>query len=465
MLPRLPLAALTVSCSTFLLLVGSPAPLPAQNCPRTSIGSTPLPDLGNGTYRGFTGGLYPNGQNVPPPAHAAAGAAAAAAVRPLDQSGQPSPTGRIVLLSIGMSNTTQEYSSFQALSNQDPNRNSAVTVVDGAQGGQTAPIVADPNSNFWVVVNQRLTAAGVTPQQVQVAWVKEAVAGPTGGFPQHAQALQGYLAAIARNLKSKFPNIRIAFQSSRIYAGYATTSLNPEPYSYESGFAVQWLIAQQIGGDPALNHDPARGPVVAPWLAWGPYLWADGLVPRADGQTWRCIDLSSDGTHPSTSGRLRVAYMLNDHFTGDPYARPWYVAVPGTRAAVPGHGVGCPGGPGTVTIRNLSMPFVGNLTFRHGVGNAALNAPASMLIATQRGAVVLDGWCTAWLAPASLVATIGTTTTSAGAATLQFAVPNDQSLVGLVLPSQWLVLDPAAPGLRVISGASMSDAFSLRIGT
>jgi len=36
------------------------------------------------------------------------------------------------------------------------------------------------------------------------------------------------------------------FLSSRIYAGYATTLLNPEPYAFESGFSVQRLVQAQI---------------------------------------------------------------------------------------------------------------------------------------------------------------------------------------------------------------------------
>jgi hypothetical protein len=440
------------------------AALPAQNCGRTSINETPLTDLAAGSYRGFQGGLYAGGSNQPPAAHAAAGALQAAAVQPLDANGQPNPSGRIVLVSIGMSNTTQEFSTWLPISNADPQRNGAVVVVDGAQGGQDARIVANPNANFWNVVNQRLANASVTPLQVQVAWLKEAVAGPTLGFPAHAQELQGLLVQIAQNLRAKYPNLRLAFVSSRIYAGYATTALNPEPYAYESGFAVKWLIDQQVNGDAALNFDPARGAVRAPFLAWGPYLWADGLRPRGDGLTWVCADLQSDGTHPSPSGRQKVAAMLDAHFRGDAFCTPWYLGA-NQRAAMVRYGAGCPGGGGPLATRWSSLPFLGNAAFGYGVTNARAGSPAAAFFATARGSLALDAQCTLLVDPARVAVVIGLATNATGTATLRIAVPNDAGLAGLQLPSQWLVLDPAAPGLRMLGGGALSEGVELRLGT
>ncbi len=77
-----------------------------------------------------------------------------------------------------------------------------------------------------------------------------------------------------------FQNLQIVYLSSRIYAGYATNRLNPEPYAYESAFAVRWLIRDQMKGNDDLNFEPAKGTVVAPLILWGPYLWADGIAPR-----------------------------------------------------------------------------------------------------------------------------------------------------------------------------------------
>jgi hypothetical protein len=157
--------------------------------------------------------------------------------------------------------------------------------------------------------------------------VKEAIAGPNLPFPADAVELQGYLRAIAMVLKDKFPTIDLAYYSSRIYAGYAVSQLNPEPYAYQSGFSAKWVIESQIAGnDPGLNYRADAGPVEAPWLSWGPYLWADGLVPRSDGLIWECVDFQNDGTHPSESGRAKVAAQLLEFFTTDSTATPWFLA-------------------------------------------------------------------------------------------------------------------------------------------
>lgn len=285
-----------------------------------------MPDLAGQAYKGESGGLYPDGKNQPPKAHLDAGLLLAREIAPLDRQGNKSPSGRIVMCSIGMSNTTQETRSFLKLAAVDPGLNPKLTVVDCAQGAQTAAKIQDPSSPYWKLVNERLSNAEVSPQQVQVVWIKEANGNPTEPFPEHARKLQNQLVNILHNLHDKFPNLKIAYLSSRIYGGYAGGILNPEPYAYEEGFSMKWLIADQIAGAPELNYGAVKGPVRAPWIAWGPYLWADGLKGRKDGQViWKREDLGPDGTHPSLLGREKVARLLMDFLKTDPTSRPWFV--------------------------------------------------------------------------------------------------------------------------------------------
>lgn len=310
------------------------APLRASNCAGTSTGMIPVNDLGAGLYKGVQGGLYPGGANVRPAAHEAAGVAIASAIVALDTLGQPDPAnGHVVFVSIGMSNCTQEFSAFVPKSNADPLRRSDVSTIDCAVGGQTAQILAQPTSAYWDSVATRLRGHGSSPRQVQIVWLKDANANPTGTFEVTTDTLAAQFFRIVQIIKTKLPNVKQVFFTSRIYAGYASTTLNPEPYAYENAFAIKRVIAQQLAGDPALNYDAANGPVVVPWLSWGPYLWADGLNPRSDGLTWACSELnSSDGTHPSATGRLKVADSLLAFVRRDAATAPWYT-IPGTLGA------------------------------------------------------------------------------------------------------------------------------------
>jgi hypothetical protein len=172
-----------------------------------------------------------------------------------------SPTGKIVLLSVGMSNTTDEFCSGgsatcdsftfmgQAAANAGVNH-TTLAIANGAAGDRAASTWDAPTlPNYDRVRDQVLAPAGLSEKQVQVVWVKEADPGPTVSLPSSsadAYALETYLGDIMRALKTRYPNVHLVFLSSRIYGGYATTTLNPEPYAYESGFAVKWLIQAQI---------------------------------------------------------------------------------------------------------------------------------------------------------------------------------------------------------------------------
>jgi hypothetical protein len=303
----------------------------AQESPQRGIIKKPLAELGTAEYSGFQGGLYPNGKNERPASHQSAGEELARAVKPLDASGKPDAAGRIVLLSIGMSNATQEFSTFKQIADADRDKNPRLLIVDGAQGGMTAAVIRNPSdsgrgSQYWKIVDERLAEAHSSREQVQAVWIKEADAGPTQGFPKYAQTLQQELGDIVRVLHDRFPNLKLAYLSCRTYGGYARTGLNPEPYAYESGFSVKWLIEQQIRGDESLNFDASKGQVKAPWLSWGPYLWANGTRANGDGLAYEETDFGNDGTHPSESGRRKVAQMLLRFFRTDSTTRWWFVA-------------------------------------------------------------------------------------------------------------------------------------------
>lgn len=278
-------------------------------CSQTSTGLVPVTDLGKRRYRGQRGGLYPGGRNKPNARYLRQGLAAARRVKPID--------GQIVLLSIGMSNTTQEFRAFQRLMSRSNEVGPGVQLVDGAIGGWDARRVANPSAGYWTAVDRKLSDEGATRRQVQAVWLKQAIAGEDRPFPQDAKALRANLKRIAQILARRFPNLRLIYVSSRIYAGYATTALNPEPAAYDSAFAVRWLI-----------QDRMERRLKGPWIGWGPYLWADGMQGRKDGLVWTCDDLGRDGTHPSPAGAMKVARLLEQFFTSDPTAKPWFSGTP-----------------------------------------------------------------------------------------------------------------------------------------
>jgi hypothetical protein len=228
-----------------------------------------------------------------------------------------------------MSNTAREFRAFVSLANSDPGKNPNLVFVNGAAASITAERIVDLTAStaqmYWSTLDAQLSKARVTPAQVQIAWVKQVTAAPRSEFADHTAKLKRDLALIAQILHTRFPNIRLAYYSSRIYAGYASTDLNPEPFAYESGYAVKWLIEDQINGEQDLNFDPSHGRVKAPWLGWGPYLWADGLTARSDGLTYSCSDFAADGTHPQQGARDKVVKMLLDFFKTDATARLWFL--------------------------------------------------------------------------------------------------------------------------------------------
>ena len=362
----------------------------------------PLMDMTTQNYLGFEGGLYENTCSTPPcdappPDHDAAGTAAAAAITPLDQNGNSSSKGAIVFLGIGMSNATLEFSAFVNATASSQNVNhSTLAVLDGAYGSVTAcPWTVEngdttatcpeytggvPSKNQYDRVRDTVLATAtsapsapsgcgappaapcLTEKQVQVLWIKNAnpspalhglaslfpftdnCAGEIGAVavPVEACNYEWQLGETIRAAKARYPNLQQIFISTRIYAGYASVPLNPEPYAYEYGFSAKWLIQAQIDQIRNQTVDPVAGDLnytngTAAWTAWGPYLWAYGTTPRSDQLIWcngqsgsPCNgenDFQSDGTHPNTaSGVPKVVNLMMKFFSTSPYTPVWFCA-------------------------------------------------------------------------------------------------------------------------------------------
>jgi hypothetical protein len=324
----------------------------------------PLTEL-KGTYKGEDGGLYGQGRNEPPEALRAAYLKASKAIKPLDAGGRPAADGKIGLITIGFSNTNLLSIEFQKTAEADRQKSPAVVVVNGAIGRRAAVMWAYDGADVlpkdeqerldremdtlrmpktgrrgpaglgdkdtWPTLDLRLKDAGLSSRQVQALWMKHVEAGPQalGDFPAHARALEADMADILIIAKKRFPNLRVAFLSSRTYAGWAGPRAgSPEPFAYESAFAVRWLIQRQMAGDARLNWNPALGSAQAPLAIWGPYLWAQGDTPRkADGLVWNIDDVrANDHLHPSESGCKKAAALLMNFLKTDAGASRWFLA-------------------------------------------------------------------------------------------------------------------------------------------
>ena len=309
------------------------------------------------------------------------------------------PSGAIVFLGIGMSNATLEFSAFVNATASSQNVNhSTLAVLDGAYGSVTAcpwtvatgnydrncPEYTSgvPSENQYDRVRDTVlaTATGspigscrmwrssgdpcLTEKQVQVLWIKNANPSPALHSPPglvgirrcsllpitvlarmgtiEACYYEEQLGETIRAAKVRYPNLQQVFISTRIYAGYASVPLNPEPYAYEYGFSAKWLIQAQVNQIRHGTVDTVAGDMnynsgMAAWTAWGPYLWAYGTTPRSDQLIWcngqsgsPCNgedDFQSDGTHPNTSsGVPKVVNLMMKFFSTSPYTPSWFCA-------------------------------------------------------------------------------------------------------------------------------------------
>jgi hypothetical protein len=275
----------------------------------------PLPELAAPYLGAGEPGLYPGGANEPAGDHLAAGLARAALVAPRAADGTLDPGGLVGLVLLGMSNTHQEGARVEREADRRGEHAGRVVIVGVAQGGADAFAMDEPTDSFWTLFDQRLAAAGVDPDQVQVAWLKSSLAGEatSGEFPERMDAFRAALRGVVGALGARCPNLELVFLSSRIW----TAALARQTFAYEGGFAVKGLIQDQL--------DDVGGLAGGAWLGWGPYLWADGATPRADGFLWLPSDLEADGVHPAPAAEWKVADLLGAHFREHPLAADWYL--------------------------------------------------------------------------------------------------------------------------------------------
>jgi hypothetical protein len=392
--------------------------------------ATPLTDMSpTSLYLGaFPGMLFDDPvtgapSNAPPVSYATAGKAAAARVQPLDSDGNPSPSGKIVMISMGMSIARREFCSGTAdntgstcvpesfmcqaqgayagtytgcTGTGNPGVNhTTLVLVNCGQESEILKAWADPSSGTWTHCNDQLTFAGVTPKQVQVIFFKDVNSEPGGStffnppiccdmqhlldggqscdsrdtpgisipyppnplFPPANMPdvckIMMYMGIIGRLSKTYYPNVQQMFVEGRSYSGYSTWPVDPEPFAYEQSFAMKWVITAQLKQALGLYTSPSynnmtldigytgtscSGGACAPWIGWGPYLWAPACAAgqRSDGLCWNQSDFTSaDYIHTRSAGTgtpyvgiMKATSVTLPYMLSNPYSGPWFAAPP-----------------------------------------------------------------------------------------------------------------------------------------
>lgn len=301
----------------------------ARDCTRGPIGIDSIGDQ-VGLYGGIYDGGYYGGSNERFNWHTKWLHDAAEQVQRLDPAGAPSPSGIIGLVGFGFSDARMTWDDVAAqLLTRTPAPRAGIVPVNCAHAGYDAADWSNPAHAGWTThAPAELAAAGVTAQQVQVAWIMTGIQTVTQPFPAHVTALQAQVEQIARNALAAWPNLRILYLDTVPGQHYQATPPAQEPTYFEQGFAVRLAIEQQVYGSTQLNCDPSLGPVVAPVLDWGGQLWCDGARADSRGRTWLCSDVMADGHHPSPLGQAKLATWLLDRWYGDATAVRWLVGAP-----------------------------------------------------------------------------------------------------------------------------------------
>lgn len=317
--------------SPLLLLIFMCSLVNAQkDCSHDNTGLIPIPDLGLGTYRGFTGGLYPDGSNVRPTEYLAACIEHVQNIQPLDIAGNADEDGRIVMLGIGASNPGAEFNKFIEISNYFEPRNDKLSLINGCVPSIGIQDMNYTASEYWGNVMNILEENDLSADQVQIVWIEEenTAVGDTA-FPSAAQALVTDFHFLLQAIKIMFPNTQICYVTARAYSGYADpgtedlTNGLKFPRDYYNGWGLKWFIENVINHELGYTYEGPSAEI--PLVTWGTYHWTDGSVERMDGLLLDCEeDVAPDGLHLSGSGEIKMGQLMLNYFIADTTAKYWF---------------------------------------------------------------------------------------------------------------------------------------------
>lgn len=300
--------------------------LTSSPCARNAGQHVPILDLSQQTFSGFTGGLYPNGNEIPN-AHYTKGMSLSAQIMPRNAAGQTDANGSIGLLILGYSTAAMTGRTFRDML-QYTQVDTTVDVIIGAQGGQDLQAMIKPETTYWDSVQTSIRNRGLTAEQVQMIWMSSGnIADYTLPFPEQSENGIDVYQQVLQRIRIFFPSVQIVFISDRPYAGYIGTGNPPgpkelaEPSGYYHSWTVKWLIEKQINQEEGFRYTDI------PFIDWGPTLWTNGTDGDSKGYYWDCLDAGKGGIHPTSKGRMKEAAKLYTYFSQHPYTAHLFTQV------------------------------------------------------------------------------------------------------------------------------------------
>ena len=285
----------------------------------------PINDLGTGKFKGYTGGLYPNGQNDASGMYAIDLFQTCHNITPLDTFGNPSPQkGKVLFISMGWSTCAQNMRALQAKTTGNPLTNPKLLLLTCNNGAGTARVnnIMNPNDPYWKLVAKDLRDANSSFRQVQIIYLETEDSSKNTSFPGRPLEVKNDLQSCFRVFEQKFPNIKLVYLLARTTTfGNHDHIFNLEPCPYYFGWACKWAIEDQINGVEGTAYKGANK--VSPMITWGFYQWATSTPRITDGFKWTA-DLTQDGMHANDAGRDTLSTRFQNFLLTDKYAKNWY---------------------------------------------------------------------------------------------------------------------------------------------
>ena len=288
--------------------------------------SIPLNDLGRGTYKDSTGGLYPGGANKASGQYAIDLLKAVKRITPIDTFGSASLlNGKVIFISLGGSTGGHNMKQLITMTTGNPSTNPYLKLFTCNNGKTDASLkdIADTTSSYWNHVEEVIRGSKSSNRQVQVIYLETDDTSTILTWPQRPIMVKYDLESCMRVFKQKFQNIKLVYVLGRTKTFGTKAVWNREPSPYYFGWACKWAIQDQINGTRATQYKGKNA--VAPMIAWGFYQWADSLPRKTDGFYWRESE-TVDGLHATAAGQDTLATRFQNFLLTDRYASVWYAA-------------------------------------------------------------------------------------------------------------------------------------------